>query len=306
MKYLPSIFSVALLVAAPYASAGFVKCVDANGKTTYTDGFCPQTAPSARQANETASLKTEGRAVISAGLERIYSDYIIALHTNNWQAYLDTLTSRRREEAQAAGERQLDMQRYMAPTNVHVVEESVSKDGRSGMLKVKAVIPLSGSDDAQLGTVEFVREDGDWKIDTQAWSDREWVRAKDLKGAALSMQAEGCADVKARPESLPNQEMMKVSFKETQVAKFELMPGGTKDVSFPATRVQKISYRVAFNNALKCKYKGDYPTGMSMDGGKTWIYSFHAGQSVKPKDGQIKLAFRNKGQEPMNLVVVTE
>lgn len=299
------ILALALLLIAHTSVHAINKCVDAQGKTTYTDDPCPK-GDRSKPSGTSSSLKLDGSSSSSGALVSTYQRQIAALRSGSWNSYLDTLAARRRAQVEPGGEKSLRMFNAMLPHSTRVVEETISPGGDKGTLKVKGIGPSlgTGKEAPTYGTIEFVKEAGAWKIDQQAWSAKEWTTATAIGQSIQGQQAAPCAGVPGKPESPPDQEMVRLLAGETLIAKFELAPGATRQIRHAASGRQKITFRVAHNDALKCKYGSDYPAGMKADG-KHWIHGFYAGQTVEPVNGQIALAFKNDAQEPMNFIVVS-
>jgi hypothetical protein len=303
------LFFTLLLAYIPCAQA-LNKCIDANGKTSYTDNPCPQivsTKPVTQPVSQ-AVISPIGNSENQAGaLSNAFSKYGSALRTGNWNNYLDSLSARQRAKVAPIGEKVMQISKSMFPSSLTFVNESISVSGDSGILKVKGMARsfTSTSENMSYGTINLVKEAGAWKIDQQAWSDQEWITTSEIQQKNKSRQEASCIGVTGKPESLAEQEMLKLLPGETQVAKFALPPNGSKEIQLASNSAQQITFRVAFNKALQCKYGADYPTGMSVDGGKKWLYSYYAGQQVMPGNGKINLAFKNNAQETMNFLVVS-
>ncbi len=302
------LFSIAFLVFASNAQA-VNKCTDVNGRVSYSDVPCaqgissikPAQVPSANTTTQVNTVTANAGALASA-----FSKYASAVKSGDLGSCLTTLSQQFRAKVEPAGEKGLMMLRMALPYSLIYGNEEISPSGDKGVLKVKGMAKSfisSGQDQMTYGTIEFVKEAGAWKISRQSWSGNEDSYAGQAQQEMQKSQQESCAGVVGKPESLPEQDMMKLLPGETQIAKFALSPKTRKDISFSASVSQRIMYRVALNNALRCKYKNNYPTGMSVDG-KQWLYSFAAGIRVEPVNGSVKLALKNDADEEINFIVV--
>ncbi len=294
---------ILLISAAPFAHA-INKCVSAEGKTTYTDEPCPEKTTNQLAKTNPAQINASGSGVLSSAFTKQNN----ALKSGNWAAYLDSFSARQRAKVELSGEKMLPMIKAMIPLSTVVADETIAPTGDKGVLKVKGITisMISGKEETSYGTVELVKEAGAWKMDQQAWSNKEWTTTEAMRQESKAQQVTSCAGVNGKAESLPDQDMVKLMPGETQIAKFALEPNGKKDIRYQTKSAQMITFRVAHNKALSCKYEGKYPTGMSMDGGKQWIESYYAGQKPQPVNGAINLSFRNTAQETMNFLVVTD
>jgi hypothetical protein len=240
-------------------------------------------------------------------LSNAFSKYGSALRSGNWNIYLDSLSARQRDKVAHVGEKAMQITKSIFPSSLTFVNESISVAGDTGILKVKGMAPsfISAGEKMSYGTINLVKEAGIWRIDQQAWSDQEWLTTNEIQQKNQSRQESSCSGVTGKPESLADQEMLKLLPGETRLAKFSLPPNGSTEIQLASNSAQQITFRVAFNNALRCKYGTDYPTGMSLDGGKKWLYSYYAGQQVQPSNGKINLSFKSNAQETMNFIVVS-
>jgi hypothetical protein len=292
-----------MLIAMPSAHA-FNKCVNAEGKTTYTDEPCPEksTNPSAK----TNPTQKNEPAVSTGPLSSAFVKYTNSVKSGNWLAYLDSLSAKHRAKAEPHGEKTLPIVKAMLPSSVTVVDESIAEPDDKGTLRIKGVMAmLSDKEQVSYGTIELVKESGAWKIDQQGWSNNAWKSSGTIKQEGKDRQVASCAGVTGKPESLPDQDMVKLMPGETQVAKFALEPNGKKEIRHPATSTQDINFRVAHNRALACKFGDKYPVEMKVGGEKYGMASFAAGLKAEPVNGVISLSFKNMGQETMNFLVAS-
>ena len=64
------------------------------------------------------------------------------------------------------------MMQAMSPTGYTVMGSTAAADGRSATLSVKGKINLMGKDAESDGTVNFVKEQNEWKIDKESWNSK--------------------------------------------------------------------------------------------------------------------------------------
>ena len=221
--------------------------------------------------------------------------------------YLDTISAPIRAKVEPVGDRAMLMTKAMLPASITVVQETIAPNGESGTLKIKGLAAslMASGQKMNYGTIELVKEAGVWKVGKQTWSETEGADGSKALKEIQEMRSSSCKGVTGLPESLPDQAMVQLQPSETQIAKFSVPPNGSKDIRYPSQGPQQTMFRIAMNQALRCKYQDDYPAGMSIDGGKKWLYSFAAGQAVTPVNGSINLMFKNNGQEVLNFLVVT-
>ena len=287
------------------------KCTDANGKVSYSDQPCVQGINSNNKTTQapavTAATQVGTDASHKGVLGDVYSRYVSSVKSGDMSSFLSTLSTQTRAKVEPSGEKSLMIMRAMIPYSLVFGKEEIASSGDKGVLKVKGMMKsfISGEGQMSYGTIEFLREMGAWKISRMSWSSNEDGYVGQAQQELARLKQESCAGVSGKPESLPEQDMVKLQPGETQIAKFALSPKTSKDVTFAASSSQKVMYRVALNNALRCKYKDNYPTGMSVDG-KQWLYAFFAGTRVEPVNGSIKLAFRNNADEMINFIVVVK
>lgn len=302
------LFSISLLVFASNAQA-LNKCTDSNGKVSYSDIPCAQgSAKPALAPSANVAMQANTGAANAGALASVFAKYATSVKSGDLSSCLTTLSQQFRAKVEPTGEQGLMMMRMMLPYSLIYGNEEISPSGDKGVLKVKGMaqsIISPAQDQMTYGTIEFVKEAGAWKIGRQSWSGNEDSYAGHAQQEVQKLQQESCAGVVGKPESLPDQDMMKLQPGETQIAKFALSSKTRKEISFPASASQRVMYRVALNNALRCKYKNNYPTGMSVDG-KQWLYSFAAGIRVEPVNGSVKLALRNDADEEINFIVVVK
>ncbi|MBI1889599.1 MAG: DUF4124 domain-containing protein [Burkholderiales bacterium] len=280
------------------------KCIDAQGKTTYTDEPCP-TSPRANKPAKSSATNIESGAGTDV-LGAAYMKHFQSLRADGWKTFLDTMSSRQRIKVEPVGEKALALTKALVPRSIAVVDEVISPSGNTGTLRVKGMAPAMGSSGEKMnyGTIELVKEGGMWKVDKSSWSDEEWKNAGEIGQQAHKLRDAACKNASGKPESPADDFTLRTYPGETQIAKFSLSSNAGKEIKVPATAARNIMFRAAANSALRCKYSSDYPTGMSADGGKRWLYSYSAGQRVEPVNGTISLSFRNNAQEMINFVVV--
>lgn len=298
-------FLLAIAMIAALADVHAVnKCIDTQGKTTYTDEPCPTAAGANKPAKSTASNieRVAGTGVLGTA----YMKHFQSLRADGWKTFLDTMSSRQRIKIEPVGQEALALTKALVPCSITVVDEVISPSGNTGTLRVKGMAPAIGSSGEKMnyGTIELVKEGGMWKVDKSSWSDEEWKNEREIGQQAHKQRDAACKNASEKPESSADDFTLRIYPGETQIAKFSLSSNANKEIKIPATAARNIMFRAATNSALRCKYGNDYPTGMSVDGGKRWLYSYSAGQGVEPVNGTISLSFKNNAQEMINFVVV--
>ncbi|MBI2487142.1 MAG: hypothetical protein HYW01_09320 [Deltaproteobacteria bacterium] len=58
------------------------------------------------------------------------------------------------------------------PKSIRVVEQVISLDNKTGTLKLVGIGGISGNDEVY-GTVSMVKEESEWKISREEWSNKQ-------------------------------------------------------------------------------------------------------------------------------------
>lgn len=107
--------------------------------------------------------------------EMVYSKYLSALNSGNWNKMISYFTAARKakfEKYDTASKRQMmDMMQIAAPRSYTVTKKDVNVEMKRATLwmKGKAYSPIAKKVGPAYGKVTFKKESGFWKIDKENW-----------------------------------------------------------------------------------------------------------------------------------------
>ena len=108
--------------------------------------------------------------------EAVYQKYSAAIQSKNLDELNKYLTSQRREElnAETPEDRQkmIELIAAFMPKATRIVEQQISPDDKKATLKLVGIGGISGKDEVY-GKVTMVKEDSEWKINSEEWSNNE-------------------------------------------------------------------------------------------------------------------------------------
>lgn len=299
------------LLAAPVLCLAQVnKCIDTEGKLTFTDMPCPAKSvempepkadPLARRA-DAARTAPSSSSQAQRDVRTAFIQYHRAVQQLNWNEYLQLVPTERRAKMEGFGKGALAALNAIQPKEVEVVDTVINGDAATLKAKGKSPTMVAGANAESHGTIRMLKENGVWKVDAPGWSNQAWgsVAAPDIQVARKST----CQGIPGKPESLPDHPALKAGAGEAVVSRVSLDSGSTSEVSFAVKHRQRVSFRVAFNEALRCQY-AEPPAAMSIDGGKQWLHAYASGYTLDPVNGRIAVILKNTAQETLSLVVVT-
>ena len=124
----------------------------------------------------TVSLLTGHFAFAENPPEEVYQKYIAAIKSKNLDELNKYLTMQQRDKlnAETPEDRQkmIELIAALMPKSIRVVEQAVSPDDKTVTLKLVGIGGISGNDEVS-GTVSLVKEESEWKIDREEWSNKQ-------------------------------------------------------------------------------------------------------------------------------------
>jgi Domain of unknown function (DUF4124) len=169
MKFIKTLSLVLCLIAILSAHA-VNKCVEADGKTIYTDEPCPDKSVASR------SVKTNFTKLNPLGsgpLSVIYAQHVKAMKAGDRAAFLSNASENVRVsfDGQGAEKFQYHIEKNL-PVSYEVTLEKINDDKTQGSLGVKVVMSEKSSNKAGSGMdlymlVQMVNEQGTWKIESE-------------------------------------------------------------------------------------------------------------------------------------------
>lgn len=108
--------------------------------------------------------------------EVVYQKYIAAIKSKNLDELNKYLSMQQRDKLNT--ERPEDRQKMIEliaafmPKSIRVVEQVISLDNKTGTLKLVGIGGISGNDEVY-GTVSMVKEESEWKISREEWSNKQ-------------------------------------------------------------------------------------------------------------------------------------
>ncbi len=108
--------------------------------------------------------------------EAVYQKYRAAIQSRNLDELNKYLSSQRREELneETPEDRQkmIELIAAFMPKSTRIVERQISPDDKKATLKLVGIGGISGKDEV-FGKVTMVKEDSEWKINSEEWSNNE-------------------------------------------------------------------------------------------------------------------------------------
>ncbi|HWP92530.1 MAG TPA: hypothetical protein VNN20_10085 [Thermodesulfobacteriota bacterium] len=108
--------------------------------------------------------------------EAVYQKYSAAIQSKNLDELDKYLSSQRREELneETPEDRQkmIELIAAFMPKSIRIVERQISPDDKKATLKLVGIGGISGKDEV-FGKVTLVKEDSEWKINSEEWSNNE-------------------------------------------------------------------------------------------------------------------------------------
>ena len=124
---------------------------------------------------------------------QVFQKYVDAVTQKNLSMILETISAAKRKDGpktEAEKKSAVELLYDQRPQNPKVLEEKISKDGKTASMKVEAIVNPFFSFDTkkakpalEKGLILFVKENGEWKIDEQKWGD---LAEKEEKGERVS------------------------------------------------------------------------------------------------------------------------
>ena len=190
----------------------------------------------------------------------------------------------------------------MTPSKPTFVDGSTNRNDGRGTLR------LTGSVDGKMrhGVIEFVLENGVWKLDQQAWSDKAFESAiqarAEIKSINDQQTTKACADAKTETAGQKTQ-LLDLLAGETLVAKLKLMAGTSAPFEYASPTEQSVMFRANATASLRCKYGNDYPISICY-GAEQCLGSWFAGRKFPSQNGRIRGTVKNTGTDPIDVIVV--
>lgn len=147
------------------------KCVDSQGKVTFSDQPCPQNTQSSKPGIKPAATgHAVDDVVIASSGAAARGDWEGMRRTSSRPEVFDkTAPGKEREQA-------LALVRLMAPVQVVIVSRELSADGD------RAIVLATGMSRSLMtelmeptkGRIELVRINGQWKVERSEWGPKKW------------------------------------------------------------------------------------------------------------------------------------
>jgi hypothetical protein len=108
--------------------------------------------------------------------EAVYQKYSAAIQTKNLDELNKYLSSQRREELNEEipedRQKMIELVAAFMPKSTRIVEQQISPDDKKATLKLVGIGGISGKDKV-FGKVTMVKENSEWKISSEKWSNNE-------------------------------------------------------------------------------------------------------------------------------------
>ena len=108
--------------------------------------------------------------------EAVYRKYSAAIQSKNLDELNKYLSSQRREEIKKETpedrQKMIELVAAFMPKSTRIVEQQISPDDKKATLKLVGIGGVSGKDEV-FGKVTMVKEDSEWKINSEEWSNNE-------------------------------------------------------------------------------------------------------------------------------------
>jgi hypothetical protein len=170
-QHAPGLLLFALVIgfAAP-GWAAMNKCVDAQGKTTYSDQPCPYDS----KASKPAARPSAGNPI-----DAVVLDASEATASGDWEGMRRSAARPEQFDKAPPGagrEKVLKFLKYVAPVQVVIVSREVSPDGRSAVVLATGMYRNMATEllEPTKGRISLVQVNGSWKIDKSEWGPNKW------------------------------------------------------------------------------------------------------------------------------------
>lgn len=281
------------------------RCVTAEGKITFRDKPC-------ELASETqlihGSSTSEGAAVQDGKapqeLVNAYNRCQNALRRRALETYSDCLSRRRGDTVRQA---KTSFEGLAVSTLAFIPKAPKTVDGSVNRTEGRGTLRLVGELDGKLryGVMDFVLEQGAWKLDTQKWShvpfDEMPKFDAELKASKQRQQDFVCSAAKDEPLG-GKTALLDIQAGEELISRVVVAAGSSQPFVHPSPNAQLVLFRANATARLQCKFGTNYPVSICY-AGEPCLGTWYGGRIMQAVDGRIRGIIKNTADESIEVIV---
>lgn len=298
-----------LLLLAPERAAAqpTYRCIGAEGKISFSDRPCElasetQLIHGRATSGGAAAAVQDGKA--PQELVDAYKRCQSALRQRALETYSNCLSRRRGDmvrQAKTAFEGLAVGTLALMPEAPKTVDGSVNRTEGQGTLRLTG--ELDGK--RRFGVMDFVLEQGAWKLDTQNWSNVPFDEmpkfVAELNASKQRQQDFVCSAAKDEPIG-GKTVLLDIQPGEKLISRFVVAPGGSRPFAHPSPNAQLVMSRANATARLQCKFGTNYPVSICY-AGEPCLSTWYGGRIMQAVDGRIRGVIKNTADEGIEVIV---